>query len=110
MKINRYKIIPEKNTIRFRNTKNRFEIYLSWIPEMRSINENPEHEMFSTVNEVFPSETQLELAEIIHELASHMAEYVDYFESNEFNQVICVNICDMSISERHGTLKTCQFH
>ena len=87
MKINRYKCIPEKNDIRFRNTKIRYEIYLSWLPELRSIKENSNHEMHQMVKELFPSDDQIELAQIVYEFSSHMIEYVDYFECNDNFQV-----------------------
>ena len=86
-KIVKYKVIPAQNTIRFRNTRDRYKMYLTWIPELKAIKANKDHQLNELVSTIFPSDDQLDLIRDIYEFSDEMIVFVDFFESNSNYQV-----------------------
>ena len=87
-KLTKYRIIPEEKNIRFRNTKERFQGYLTWLPELEKLKDQTNHYLNDEVTRIYPTPTQLELIRDVHEFSAQIVNYVDYFESNNNYQVI----------------------
>lgn len=86
--ISKYKCIPEKNHVRFKNVRDRYKLYLTWIPELKSIKADPNHLLHEKVSDIFPTEEELDLIRDIKDFSEEMIVFVDFFESNHNYQVI----------------------
>lgn len=86
-KIVKYRTIPEKNPIRFRNKRERHKIYLTWLPELKAIKSNEEHQLHDLVSSIFPTDDQLDIMRDLYEFSDEMVVFIDFFESNNNYQV-----------------------
>jgi len=80
-----YNTINERNKIRFRNNWVRIRSYLSWMPELQSIAEDPSHPLHELIdaNEIDVSEDNVEKIKMIYEFQDLIVQLIDFFESDK---------------------------
>ena len=83
----RYPSIPTRNTIRFRNTYNRFRVFLSWVPELLRL-QDPRSEAYQhNKSSVYVTVEDIEISKALYKFFAHTIQFVDYFESDNNYQV-----------------------
>ena len=80
-----YNTINERNKIRFRNNWVRIRSYLSWMPELQNIAEDPSHPLHELIdeNEIDVSEDNVEKIKMIYEFQDLIVQLIDFFESDK---------------------------
>ena len=82
-----FQSIPARHTVRFRNTYNRFRIFLSWVPELLRL-QDPANAAYAFHNSnVYIRDEDISIAKSIYELSKHTVQFVDYFENDNNYQV-----------------------
>ena len=83
----RYQSIPKRNAIRFRNTYNRFRVFLSWVPELLRLQDPSETAYAHHKATVYVSDEDIAIAKSVYEFSKHTIQFVDYFEGESNFQV-----------------------
>ena len=78
----RYEKIPKLKDIRFRNPQERSQGLLTWMPLLRRIQENEDHELHSFVGPLNIEEDNHKFLIALHKMQTHLVQQIDYYESN----------------------------
>lgn len=78
----KYEKIPKLKAIRFRNPQERTQALLTWMPLLRRIQVNKEHELHSFVEKLPIAEKNQKFIEAVHKLQTHLLQQIDYYEGN----------------------------
>ena len=78
----RYQSIPKRNTIRFRNTYNRFRVFSQYLQPVPS-----ESAYAHRKASIYITDDDIEIAKSVYEISQHTVQFVDYFESENNYQV-----------------------
>ena len=78
-----YEKIPKLKAIRFRNPQERTQALLTWMPLLRRIQGDTDHELHSFVEKLPIAEKNHKFLEAVHKLRTHLLQQIDYYEGND---------------------------
>ena len=79
----RYGKIPKLKEIRFRNPQERSQGLLTWMPLLRRIQADEDHELHSFVEPLHLKEENHKFLIALHKLQTHLLQQIDYYEGND---------------------------